>query len=142
MQGFEMIPENKRIPSDLEDIPVVQQLSEELWNHLERNFPLWEANYPDLTWLHTESGPYPRKLVFQDVLGKPYLVIVSEMGSLTLRPDFGKKQSIFYMSLGKYPPDAFRWEDENGNPIAISELPLCFLKAIQRLRSYTAETES
>jgi hypothetical protein len=57
------------------------------------------------------------------------------MGSVTLRPNFGKKQPIYYMSIVKFSDGSLEWEDKYQvakNLVSVDEE---FYSAIERVRS-------
>ena len=131
-----MEPSKKiRIPTELRDIPRIEEKSELAWNVLKSIFndpKRIESKGWDLASL--EDDDWPRSIHFQDENNRTWDILVSSMGSVTLRPSFGKKQPIYYMSIVKFSDGSLEWEDEFQNPKDLESVDKEFYSAIERAK--------
>lgn len=78
--------------------------------------------------------PWPRRLNLEEPGLGSFEVIVSELGSVTLRPLFGKKQPVFYASLRKNEQGDLNWEKENGEVLPDPDWDSLFQEAFAFLK--------
>lgn len=124
-----------RIPTELTDITRIEEKSELAWNVLKSIFndpKRIESKGWGLTSL--EDDDWPRSIHFQDDSNRTWDILVSSMGSVTLRPSFGKKQPIYYMSIVKFSDGSLEWEDEFQNPKDLESVDKEFYSAIERAK--------
>lgn len=129
-----MEPSQKtRIQTSLEDIPSIQAISRDTWTLFKKDFLCISTIWKDISKVTLLEEVWPRKFIISHMELGDFEGIVSEMGSITLRPAFGKKQPIFYMSLVKYSNGEYIWEDEDQNPKKPEKWMEYFEKAVEKL---------
>ncbi|MCC5815579.1 MAG: hypothetical protein JJT78_12555 [Leptospira sp.] len=128
--------ETKRIATTLDDIEIIREISINVWNLLKKDFLDLSSRWKEITKVTILEDSWPRKFIISHKEMGDFEGILSEMGSLTLRPNFGKKQPIFYMSLAKLSNGSFIWEDENQTGKDLGEWIGNFEKAVENLKKY------
>jgi hypothetical protein len=125
-----------RIATTLDDIEAIRDISGEVWKLLKNDFMDLSHLWKEITKVTILEDSWPRKFIISHKDMGEFEGILSEMGSLTLRPSFGKKQPIFYMSIAKLSDGTFIWEDENQNCKEPRDWIGNFEKAVENLKKY------
>jgi hypothetical protein len=125
-----------RIGTTLDDIETIQEISGEVWNLLKKDFLDLSSRWKEITKITILEDSWPRKFIVSHKEMGDFEGILSELGSLTLRPSFGKKQPIFYLSLAKLSNGSFIWEDENQTNKDMGDWIENFEKAVENLKKY------
>lgn len=118
------------IPMDENDWETIQNISNEVWNLIQNQIFEWCHNFKELNQPYIMNDYLPSQVLVYDSKNQEYRLVVSEMGSITLQSNQGKKHPIFYMSLRKYNDGSFIWETIDGEPMHINRLPEYLEKSI------------
>ncbi len=117
-----MEPSQKiRILTSIEDWENIQVISNSIWNLIKEEIQNIELT-KFIRIIAVIEEEFPNRIHFEYEKRKPiWEWIVSNMGSVTLRPLDGKQNPILYFSLTKYSDQSFQWEDEKGNLVEPKE---------------------
>lgn len=132
-----MEPSQKiRILTSIEDWENIQVISNSIWNLIKEEIQNNELT-KSIRRIAIIDDEFPKRIHFEYEERKPiWEWIVSNMGSVTLRPLDGKQNPILYFSLTKYSDQSFQWEDEKGNLIDPKEWRELLSKAIHNHRFF------
>jgi hypothetical protein len=126
----------ERIRPSLEDLPILGEVTLRLLDVIIRNPPKevsiqneWDRGFAD--------GPKHLVIEFSDKeknFRSEFELILSELGSLTLRPREGKITPIFYISLAKTGVGEFVWETGEGKEVSEDEIWVQMIRSIYHWR--------